>query len=126
MTNAEILFEVGRVCPDLTDEIFALLKRLDRNGSFHGPAKEANEQRFAKFCRDALQVGKFDSTLRSTLEKIESTLLSPGRPAMDPNNKRKNRSIKMTDTEWTKLQEKAQADGISVAEYIRRKTLAGD
>ena len=57
---------------------------------------------------------------------MDETLLSPGRPAMGPDEKRKNRSIKMSDAEWAEMQDRAEAEGVSVAEYIRRKTLAGD
>lgn len=124
--KAEILFEIGRACPNMADESMALLKRLDSEGKYHGPAKEANERRFAKLCRDALQVGDFGSASRRALEEIASTLLSPGRPAMGPDEKRKNRSIKMSDAEWAEMQDRAEAEGVSVAEYIRRKTLAGD
>ena len=49
-----------------------------------------------------------------------------GRPAMTENQKRKPRSIKMSDQEWEELQRKAQEAGVSAAEYIRLKTLAGD
>ncbi|MCK9327710.1 MAG: hypothetical protein M0P69_19605 [Bacteroidales bacterium] len=49
-----------------------------------------------------------------------------GRPAMTDEEKRKPRSIKMSDQEWEELQRKAQEEGISIAEYIRIKTLAGD
>lgn len=49
-----------------------------------------------------------------------------GRPAMSPDEKRKPRSIKMTDEEWRKLQKLAEGEEISVAEYIRKKTIAGD
>ena len=124
MTKAEILFEIGKVLPGMADEIMALLKRLDKDGEFVGPAREANERRFAKLCRDALEAGEFSDSLRKKMEKMESTLSSPGRPPVD--EKRKNRSIKMTDTEWGELQLRAEAEGISVAEYIRQKTIAGD
>jgi len=49
-----------------------------------------------------------------------------GRPAMSADEKRKPRSVKMTDTEWEEIQRRAAQGNISVAEYIRRKTLAGD
>lgn len=125
MTKTEILFEVGKDCPDLAEEILALLKRLDKAGEFSGPAKEANERRFAKLCREALTLrSDYPDGLRAALEAAEDYLQAPGRPAMDPNEKRKNRSIKMTDTEWAEMQRRAEAEGVSVAEYIRRKTLA--
>jgi len=49
-----------------------------------------------------------------------------GRPAMPEAQKRKPRSIKMTDQEWQRLQQRAADVGVSAAEYIRLKTLAGD
>jgi hypothetical protein len=126
MTKTEMLFEIGRVCPDMANEIMALQKRLDKDDEFVGPAKEANERRFAKLCRDALQTGDFPDSLRKKLEDIEATLTGPGRPAMDPDEKRKARSIKMSDEEWDKMKELAEQAGVSVAELIRMKVLAGD
>lgn len=126
MTKSELLLEIGKACPDLADEILALLKRLDKDGNFTGPAKEANEKRFAKLCRDALETGDFAGVILSELKGIESTLAGPGRPAMTDDEKRKPRSIKMSDAEWQELQRKAAEAGISTAEYIRAKTLAGD
>ena len=49
-----------------------------------------------------------------------------GRPAMDPDDKRKPRSIKMTDEEWETIKRKAEGAGVSATEFIRLKTLAGD
>lgn len=49
-----------------------------------------------------------------------------GRPAMKPDDKRKPRSIKMTDDEWRQLQKLAEEEEKSVAEYIRKKTIAGE
>ena len=49
-----------------------------------------------------------------------------GRPAMAADEKRKPRSIKMSDQEWQELQRRAAKAGVSVAEYIRLKALAGD
>ena len=49
-----------------------------------------------------------------------------GRPVVSDEEKRKPRSIKMTDAEWEEIQRRAAQENISAAEYIRRKTLAGD
>ena len=49
-----------------------------------------------------------------------------GRPPMGPDEKRKPRSVKMTDTEWEEIQKRAADLGVSASEYIRLKTLAGD
>jgi len=49
-----------------------------------------------------------------------------GRPPMGPDEKRKPRSVKMSDAEWEEIQKRAAQENISAAEYIRRKTLAGD
>ena len=49
-----------------------------------------------------------------------------GRPSVPPDEKRKLRSVKMTDAEWEEIQRRAAQENISAAEYIRRKTLAGD
>ena len=57
---------------------------------------------------------------------LRKNLNPVGRPAMPADEKRKPRSIKMTDEEWEELQRKAQEAGVSIAEYIRSKTLAGD
>ena len=48
-----------------------------------------------------------------------------GRPPMAPDIKRKVRTIKMSDQEWQRLQQRAADVGVS-AEYIRLKTLAGN
>lgn len=48
-----------------------------------------------------------------------------GRKPLPDTVKAKNRSVKFTDAEWEELQIKAKAEGISRAEYIKRKTLAG-
>lgn len=125
MTKSELLFEIGKACPGLADEILALLKRLDKNGDFHGPAKEVNEKRFAKLCRGALETGDFTGEIWSKLKGIEDTLAGPGRPAM-ADDKRKPRSVKLSDEEWLELQRRAAKAGISVAEYIRLKALAGE
>ena len=49
-----------------------------------------------------------------------------GRPVVSDDEKRKPRAIKMTDAEWEEIQRRAAQENISAAEYIRRKTLAGD
>ena len=49
-----------------------------------------------------------------------------GRPAMSADEKRKPRSVKMTDAEWEEIQKRAADSGVSASEYIRLKTLAGD
>ncbi len=51
---------------------------------------------------------------------------NPGRPALPDNEKRKPRSVKMTDAEWEEIQKRAADSGVSASEYIRLKTLAGD
>lgn len=38
-------------------------------------------------------------------------------------DKRKQRAIAMTDAEWAKISAAAKAEGISISEYIRKKTL---
>jgi len=48
-----------------------------------------------------------------------------GRPPIAPDDKRKPRAIKMTDDEWKDMQERAKQAGVSVAELIRIKVLAG-
>lgn len=45
---------------------------------------------------------------------------------MGPDEKRKSRSIKMSDAEWEEIREKADKLGLPISEYIRLKTLAGD
>lgn len=49
-----------------------------------------------------------------------------GRPSVPPDEKRKLRSVKMTDAEWEEIRKKADALGLPISEYIRLKTLAGD
>jgi len=56
----------------------------------------------------------------------EEQQASPGRPVLPPGEKRKPRSIKMTDAEWEGIRKKADALGLPITEYIRLKTLAGD
>ncbi len=46
-----------------------------------------------------------------------------GRKAMPEDEKAKNRSVKFTDAEWEEIRAKAEAEGISRAEYIKRKVL---
>jgi len=48
-----------------------------------------------------------------------------GRPPMTPDIKRKVRTIKMSDKEWQELDRRAKEQGVSIAEYIRTKALAG-
>ena len=50
-----------------------------------------------------------------------------GRPALPRDEKRLPRSIKFSDVEWQELKALAEKKGVSVAEYIRQKTIkAGD
>lgn len=50
-----------------------------------------------------------------------------GRPSVPPDERRKPRSIRMTDAEWEEIQRRADALGLPISEYIRLKTLvAGD
>jgi len=50
-----------------------------------------------------------------------------GRPAMSADEKRKPRSVKMSDAEWAEIKRKADSLGLPISEYIRLKTLvAGD
>ena len=49
-----------------------------------------------------------------------------GRPSVPPDERRKPRSIRMTDAEWEEIQKRAADLGVSASEYIRLKTLAGD
>ncbi len=52
---------------------------------------------------------------------------SVGRPPMGPDEKRKTRSVKMSDAEWEEIQKRAAKLGITASEYIRLRTLvAGD
>lgn len=44
-----------------------------------------------------------------------------GRPPLE--DKRKPRSIKMSDAEWSKIQELAQKNKMNTSEYIRFKAL---
>ena len=44
---------------------------------------------------------------------------------MDPDEKRKIRTIKMSNQEWQELERRAKEQGVSIAEYIRIKALAG-
>lgn len=50
----------------------------------------------------------------------------PGRPALPKSERRKPRSVRMTDAEWEEIREKADKLGLPISEYIRLKTLAGD
>jgi hypothetical protein len=59
-------------------------------------------------------------------ERKFSEEIGPGRPSLPESEKRKPRSIKMTDTEWEEIQRRAAQEEVSAAEYIRLKTLAGD
>lgn len=47
----------------------------------------------------------------------------PGRPAMPPDDKRKNRRFKASDDEWARIGELATEAGLNISEYIRRQTL---
>jgi hypothetical protein len=46
-----------------------------------------------------------------------------GRPAMSADEKRKPRSVKMSDAEWQAIQQIAAERGLSASEYIRNVTL---
>ncbi len=46
-----------------------------------------------------------------------------GRKPIDEAEKAKNRSVKFTDAEWEEIRAKAEAEGISMSEYIKKKTL---
>ncbi len=51
----------------------------------------------------------------------------PGRPALPKSERRKPRSVKMSDAEWAEIKRKADSLGLPISEYIRLKTLvAGD
>ena len=45
-----------------------------------------------------------------------------GRPALG-DDKRKPRSVKMSDAEWEEIQKRAAKLGITASEYIRLRTL---
>lgn len=131
MSKMAILVEIGNVCPGLADEVLALQKRLDKSGEFSGPAKTANENRFKKLCRDALDVGDFPDRVRAALEEEEAPLYThggarpgSGRPALPEEKVKKARSIKFSDVEWETIKEKADMAGLSVSEYVRNKALA--
>ncbi len=49
-----------------------------------------------------------------------------GRPVVSDEERRKPRSVKMSDAEWEEIQKRAADLGVSASEYIRLKTLAGD
>ena len=53
--------------------------------------------------------------------------VGPGRPALPKSERRKPRSVRMTDAEWEEIQKRSDALGLPISEYIRLKTLvAGD
>lgn len=81
MKKAEILFLIGKSCPDKAGETMALLKRLDGDDEFSAPWKEINEMRFAKLCRDALEEGEFTESIRGELEAIWSGGMISGNQA---------------------------------------------
>ncbi len=55
------------------------------------------------------------------------TQIGPGRPALPESERRKPRSVRMTDAEWEEIQRRADALGLPISEFIRLKTLvAGD
>lgn len=49
--------------------------------------------------------------------------IGPGRPALPPEEKRRPRSVKMSDEEWEEIRGKADKLGLPISEYIRLKTL---
>lgn len=49
--------------------------------------------------------------------------IGPGRPAMSPDEKRKPRSFKASDDEWTRIGELAKAAGLNISAFIRMKCL---
>lgn len=125
MTKRDIIFTIAKECTDLTDEAFALLKRLDGD-DFTGPAASANKQRFKKLCRNALMLGKFPDAIKKVLEEEKASLYTPGRPALPESEKRKPRSVKLSDAEWEKVKYLADKAGVSVSEHIRQKSLGED
>jgi len=49
-----------------------------------------------------------------------------GRPRLPLEEKRKARSIKMSDQEWEKIQNQAAKKAVNVSKYIRETLLKGD
>ncbi len=49
-----------------------------------------------------------------------------GRPPLPPEQKKKARSIRLSDPEWAELGRRAKKEGVTVTDYIRGKTLAGE
>lgn len=106
MTKRDLLFKIGRACPGLANEIFALEKRLSKDGEFPGPAKTANEDRFLKLCRDALMERDLDDDLREKLEEIAAPLYSHGGRRPGAGRKptgRKRHQVYVTDKEFTRV-----------------------
>ena len=130
MTKREVIMQIARACPDLANDVLALLKRLDNNGEFSGPAADANEIRFQKLCRDALDIDDFPEALRAELMGVEATLYAhgghrpgAGRPSLPDREVRKGRSIKFSDAEWGFIKEKAEKEGLSISEFVRNRSL---
>lgn len=58
---------------------------------------------------------------------MKNVEVGPGRPALPESERRKPRSVRMTDAEWEEIQKRSDALGLPISEYIRLKTLvAGD
>lgn len=91
------------------DQMGSLPDRKTKNYSTYRDAHEAAE----KLCKQTY--GE-----RGT---IDVRPIGPGRPAMPPDEKRKNRSFKVTDDEWARIGELAKEAGLNISEYIRRQTL---
>jgi len=68
----------------------------------------------------ALRVKIIDGVIS---QKRIAVHIGPGRPAMAPDEKRRNRSIKMSDDEWARIGELAKEAGLNISEYIRKQTL---
>ena len=54
------------------------------------------------------------------------TLNSVGRPNLPLDEKRKVRSIKMSDQEWKEIRSRATEETMSASKYIREKALGDD
>ena len=99
----------------MADEIQALLKRLDTAGEFPGPAKEANEKRFAKLCRDALQMGDFPEDIRAELEKVTASLQSDTKKGM---------IFRLPENRWKEFKHQLLSDNTSAQQWFEKQVEA--
>ena len=107
---------------DLEDALRCLGDYLGRGDHYtQFPDADVLDEDGAPLSESAEEPARFQEYWEKHREFEEQT--RPGRPALPPDEKRKLRSIKMSDAEWEGIRRRADALSLPITEYIRLKTL---